>query len=79
MGVENANDMGYWQRLTPDGLLGRVNATRRSANRTAGAVGAVLGGTAMTVLGERGTLVIVAALFAVAASIAGLSPLRSAM
>jgi MFS family permease len=78
MGVENANDMGYWQRLTPDGLLGRVNATRRSANRTAGAVGAVLGGTAMTVLGERGTLIIVAALFAVAASIAGLSPLKSA-
>lgn len=33
-GVENANEMGYWQTLTPDELLGRVNATRRSVNRT---------------------------------------------
>jgi hypothetical protein len=33
-GVENSNEMGYWQALTPDELLGRVNATRRSVNRT---------------------------------------------
>ncbi len=44
MGVENANDTGYWQIVTPDRLLGRANATRRSANRSAGALGAVLAG-----------------------------------
>ena len=29
MGIENANDTGYWQIVTPDRLLGRANATRR--------------------------------------------------
>ena len=43
-GVENSHEMAYRQRLTPDGLLGRVNATMRSANRTAAAAGALLGG-----------------------------------
>ena len=76
MGVENANEMGYWQALTPDGLLGRVNATRRSVNRTAGAAGAVLAGVAMTLLGVRPALVAVVVVFAVAATIAWLSPVR---
>lgn len=76
-GLENANEMGYRQLITPDRLLGRVNATMRSANRTAGAAGAVLGGTALTILGERPTLVTVAVLFAVAAAIARFSPLSS--
>ena len=39
-GIENSNEMGYWQALTPDELLGRANATRRSVNRTMGALGA---------------------------------------
>ena len=43
-GMENSNEMGYWQALTPDELLGRVNATRRSINRTSAAVGALLAG-----------------------------------
>lgn len=77
MGVENANDTGYWQTVTPDGLLGRANATRRSANRTAGALGAVLGGIALTVFDERLTLIGVAALSAVSAVIVVLSPLRT--
>ncbi len=77
MGVENANDTGYWQTVTPDRLLGRANATRRSANRTAGALGAVLGGIALTVVDERLTLICVAALSAVSAVIVVLSPLRT--
>jgi MFS family permease len=77
MGVENANDTGYWQIVTPDGLLGRANATRRSANRSAGALGAVLGGLALTVFDERLTLIGVAALSAVSAIIVGLSPMRT--
>jgi MFS family permease len=40
-GIENSNEMGYWQALTPDELLGRVNATRRSVNRTMAALGAL--------------------------------------
>jgi MFS family permease len=77
MGVENANDTGYWQLITPDRLLGRANATRRSANRSAGALGAVLGGTALTVFDARLTLIGVAALSVVSAGTVGLSPLRS--
>jgi MFS family permease len=37
-GIENSNEMGYWQALTPDELLGRMNATRRSVNRTMAAL-----------------------------------------
>jgi MFS family permease len=77
MGVENANDTGYWQAVTPDRLLGRANATRRSVNRTAGALGAVLGGTALTVFDERPTLLGVAALSAVSAVVVGGSRLRA--
>jgi len=77
MGVENANDTGYWQVVTPDRLLGRANATRRSVNRSAGALGAILGGMALTLFDERVTLIGVAAVFAASAAIVGLSPLRS--
>lgn len=76
MGMENANDMGFWQALTPDGLLGRVNATRRSVNRTMGAGGALLAGLIVGVAGDRPTLAGVILVFTVAALIAALSPLR---
>ena len=78
-GVENANEMGYWQAVTPDGLLGRVNATRRSANRTVAAVGSVLGGAVLAIAGDRVTILSVATLFAVAAAIAAFSPLRTSL
>lgn len=78
MGLENANEMGYWQAVTPDSLLGRVNATRRSANRTIGALGAVSGGVAVSFVGEKaailGAVVVLIAAFAIAA----FSPLRHA-
>ena len=77
MGVENANDTGYWQVVTPDRLLGRANATRRSVNRSAGALGAILGGMALTLFDERVTLIGVAAVFAASAAIVALSPMRS--
>lgn len=77
-GAENANEMGYWQALTPDELLGRTNANRRSANRTAAALGALIGGAAVGLIGDQATLVAVIVLFAVAAAIAALSPLRRA-
>jgi MFS family permease len=76
MGVENANDTGYWQLVTPDRLLGRANATRRSVNRTAGALGAVLGGAALTLFAQGPTLLGIAVVFAMSAAIVGLSPVR---
>jgi len=77
-GIENSNEMGYWQTLTPDELLGRVNATRRSINRTAAALGAVIAGLLVGLIGDRPTLVGVIIAFATAALAAALSPLRDA-
>lgn len=77
-GLENANEMSYRQKAVADELLGRVNATGRSVNRTAGALGAILGGIMASALGETLALWIVSALFGVAALIALLSPVRSA-
>lgn len=76
-GMENSNEMGYWQALTPE-ILGRVNATRRSVNRTMGALGALAAGLVVGALGDRPTLIGVIIAFAAAALIAALSPLREA-
>jgi len=78
-GVENSNEMGYWQTLTPDELLGRVNATRRSINRTMAALGALGAGLLVGLIGDRPTLIGVIVVFAAAALIAALSPLREAL
>lgn len=75
-GLENSNEMGCWQALTPDELLGRSNATRRSVNRTMGALGALLAGLVVGLTGDRPTLIVVIIVFAAAALIAALSPLR---
>lgn len=77
-GLENANEMSFRQGLTPDALLGRVNGTMRSANRTMGAIGALAGGAAATLLGERPALIIVACFFTAAFIVAAASPLRTA-
>jgi MFS family permease len=77
-GIENSNEMGYWQALTPDEILGRVNATRRSVNRTMGALGALVAGLVVGLIGDRPTLIAVIIVLAVAALIAALSPLREA-
>ncbi|WP_214466230.1 MFS transporter [Microbacterium flavescens] len=77
-GVENANEMSYWQTVTPDALLGRTNGTRRSANRTMAVVGALAGGAAASVFELNAVLLGVAAIFALAFLIALASPLRTA-
>jgi len=77
-GIENPNEMGCWQALTPDALLGRTNATRRAVNRTMAALGALMAGLVVGRIGDRPTLVGVILAFAVAALIAALSPLREA-
>lgn len=75
-GVENSNEMGYWQALTPDGLLGRVNATRRSMNRTVAVLGSVLGGVCLAQFGDRATLLGIVAAFSAATAVVAFSPLR---
>jgi MFS family permease len=77
-GIENSNEMAYRQVVTPDAQLGRTNATMRSANRTVAAVGALTAGGLVTLLGPTSTLWLAVAVFAAAAAIAVLSPLRSA-
>jgi len=77
-GVENSNEMGYWQALTPDELLGRANATRRSVNRTMAALGALTAGLVVGLIGDRPALIGVIIVFAAAALTVALSPLRDA-
>jgi MFS family permease len=77
-GIENSNEMGCWQALTPDELLGRVNATRRSVNRTMAALGALIAGLVVGLTGDRPALIGVIIAFAAAALTAALSPLREA-
>jgi len=56
MGAENANEMGYWQTMTPDRLQGRTNAVRRSVNRAMIVIGAPVGGLLGDALGYRPVL-----------------------
>ncbi|PYY61400.1 MFS transporter [Curtobacterium sp. MCSS17_011] len=76
-GCENANEMSLRQTVTPDVLLGRMNGTMRSANRTLAAAGAVGGGALMTVAGDGVALLAVTLVFTGAVLVATCSPLRT--
>lgn len=76
MGLDDPNEMGYWQAMTPRDLLGRVNATRRSANRTMAVVGALLGGVVAGTAGYLWALGAIIAVFILAAALLALSPYR---
>jgi len=78
MGLENANEMGYQQAVTPDALQGRMNGTKRSVNRAMIVVGAPLGGVLADAVGYRPVLWIGAAGFAVVAAGLAASPFREA-
>lgn len=77
-GIENPNEMGYRQTVTPPEFLGRVNSTARSANRTCAVLGALLGGVVAGAYGYRPAFLISAAFLAGAFVIAIASPVRSA-
>jgi predicted MFS family arabinose efflux permease len=77
MGAENANEMSYWQTVTPDRLQGRMNATRRSINRSMLVIGAPLGGLLADTVGYRTMLWTAAAGFLIAAIFLGLSGFRT--
>ncbi|MGH2366008.1 MAG: hypothetical protein ACRDHX_15330 [Chloroflexota bacterium] len=78
LGAESANEMGYWQAVTPDALQGRMNATRRSINRAMLVLGAPAGGFPGDAVGYRPMLFAASAGFLVAATALGLSRFRSA-
>lgn len=78
MGAENANEMGYWQAVTPDALQGRMNATRRSINRAMIVIGAPAGGFLGDAIGYRPMLWITSGGFFVVAITLGLSKFRNA-
>ena len=78
LGIENANEMALWQSRTPDHLLGRVNGSRRSMNRTMAAVGAVLAGVLIASAGMEATVMVVAVLFGVAARVVVPANVRTA-
>ena len=78
LGLEDPNEMGYWQAVTPRMMLGRVNATRRSANRTAAVLGALLAGVLAGAIGYRPTIGLAVTIFLVAVLIVVLSPVRLA-
>ena len=78
MGLDDPNEGGYRQAVTPRELLGRMNATMRSANRTMAVLGALLGGVAAGALGYTWTLWAIVLVFLGAALLMAFSPVRGA-
>lgn len=78
MGIEDANDTAYRQAVAPDAIQGRMNSTIRTMNRVIFFFGALLAGVLATYLGYTLTIGIGAAIFAVAAVVVVVSPLRTA-
>ncbi len=78
MGAESANEMGYWQAVTPDDLQGRTSATRRSVNRAMLVIGAPLGGALADLVGYRPMLWAAAVGFLLVAASLSCSPFRHA-
>lgn len=79
MGLEGPTEMSYRQGVTPDGLQGRMNATMRSVNRAAIAVGAPAGGLLADAIGLRPALWVGAVGMAAGGVVLGFSGLRRAV
>ncbi|WP_049830794.1 MFS transporter [Arthrobacter sp. RIT-PI-e] len=78
MGVEGPLDMGYWQAVTPDRLIARMSATRRSMNRGMIVLGAPLGGFIATITSSSIALWTAAGIMVISASILLFSNFRTA-
>ncbi|WP_086770286.1 MFS transporter [Streptomyces bobili] len=76
-GTDNVLGVSLRQRMTPDDLLGRMNATFRFLLTGALAVGAALSGVLGELVGVRGTLWVGAVVIALAFLPVFLSPVRS--
>ena len=77
MGIEDANDMAYRQSVAPDEMQGRMNSTIRTINRVVFFFGALLAGVLATYVGYRVTFGCAAVIFAAAAVVVLVSPLRN--
>jgi MFS family permease len=78
MGVEGPLEMGYQQAVTPDRLIARMSATRRSVNRGMIVIGAPLGGVIATVARTGTALWAAAALLLLASLVLLFSRFREA-
>jgi MFS family permease len=78
MGAEGPLQMGFEQAVTPDRLLARMNATRRSVNRGMIVLGAPLGGFLATNVGVPTALWAAAGVMVLAGLFLAMSPFRSA-
>ncbi|MGP4032353.1 MFS transporter [Pseudarthrobacter sp. 1C304] len=78
MGVEGPLEMGYQQAVTPDRLIARMSATRRSVNRGMIVLGAPLGGLIATVAGSGAALWAAAAVLMLASLVLLFSRFRDA-
>jgi len=78
MGVEGPLEMGYQQAVTPDRLIARMSATRRSVNRGMIVIGAPLGGVIATVAGTDTALWAAAAFLLLASLVLLFSRFRNA-
>lgn len=78
MGVEGPLDMGYWQAVTPDKLIARMSATRRSMNRGMIVLGAPLGGFVATTTSSSVALWSAAGVMVLSASMLLFSKFRTA-
>ena len=78
MGASGPIELGFWQAVTPDRLIARMSATRRSVNRGMIVLGAPLGGFIATSAGVQFALWAGAAVMLLGAGILGFSPVRFA-
>ena len=78
LGLGDPSELGYRQAVTAREMLGRVNATMRSANRTMAVVGALAGGVLAGAIGYRETIGAAIVVFIISVVIIAASPLRGA-
>lgn len=78
LGVENANEAGYQQAITPDELQSRMSTTMKSVNRAMIVIGAPLGGLLADSIGFRPIMWVAIAGFALVAGGLAASPFRHA-
>ncbi|KQN88645.1 MFS transporter [Arthrobacter sp. Leaf69] len=78
MGVEGPLEMGYQQAVTPDRLIARMSATRRSVNRGMIVIGAPLGGVIAIAVGPATALWAAVAFLLLSAAVLLFSRFRGA-
>ncbi|MEV7647238.1 MFS transporter [Arthrobacter sp. NPDC089319] len=78
MGVEGPLEMGYQQAVTPDRLIARMSATKRSMNRGMIVVGAPIGGALATITSSSVALWAAAGVMLLSALVLMFSKFRTA-